>query len=37
MEIMEKEAITRMAKEKVKTKIPAALSANVPNYSQRRV
>lgn len=37
MEIMEKEAITRIAKEKVTSKIPAALNANVTNYSQRRV
>lgn len=37
MEIMEKEAITRIAKEKVKSKIPAALNANVTNYNQRRV
>jgi hypothetical protein len=33
MEIMEKEAITRIAKEKVKSKIPAALNANVTNYN----
>lgn len=37
MEMMEKEAITRMAKEKVKIKIPASLNANVTNYGQRRV
>lgn len=33
MELMEKEAITRIAKEKVRTKIPAALSANVTYFS----
>jgi hypothetical protein len=37
MEIMEKEVITRLAKDKAKAKIPSALNANFTNYLDRRV
>jgi len=35
MEIMEKEALTRIAKEKVKEKLPQILTLNLPNANRK--